>query len=316
MSLFAETINNLQEWGGIYQSIPAFAPLVEHIFQKEDLPFAEIENLMPGTNAVFKVGAYVVKIFVPPGIDEDFGTDVDAELFGMRWANALGVPAPKLIAHGALDDKYYFRYMVMEYIDGKMLGEIEDSLSYEDKVNIGKQIRRITDKLDAPCENFTPIDVMQYAADNQRWAEEGFPESFLKERLKYLAGLNIGETEKIYCHGDFHCENVLADENLNVYLIDFADAMYAPAPYERSYVVSALFCFEKPYMTGYYGGDYSVEEITDLCMDWLPVHAWGHATINGNLSPVGEITSFAVLREKLYELIKKEKRKYCVYCKP
>jgi len=52
-----------------------------------------------------------------------------------------GVPAPKLIADGAVHDKYYFRYMIMEYIimeyiNGKILDEIEDNLSGNDKAKI------------------------------------------------------------------------------------------------------------------------------------------------------------------------------------
>ena len=311
MSLFTETINNWGDWGGIYQSIPAFAPLVEHIFQKEKLPLAKIENLQPGSNAVFKVGEYVIKIFAPPTPDDPeggYGTNVDVELFGIKWANARGVPASKLVADGAVEDKYLFRYMIMEYINGKLLGEIEGSLSFEDKLSIGKQMRSITDKLNAPCGNFTPVDVMEYAADNKGWSKEGFPASFQSERLAYLAEFNIEDYEKVYCHGDWTCENIIVDDQLNVYLIDFADAMYAPAEYDRAYVASALFCFEQPYMTGYFG-EYDVEDIVNLCMTWLPVHAWGHATTEGNLESVEEITSFAVMRSRLHELIKAEKER-------
>ena len=56
MSLVTEQINNWDDWGKVFQSIPAFKPLVECIFNKENLPIVEIENLKPGTNAVFKVG--------------------------------------------------------------------------------------------------------------------------------------------------------------------------------------------------------------------------------------------------------------------
>ena len=309
MSLFTEQINNWDDWGKVFQSISAFKPLIEYILNKENLPIAEIENLKPGTNAVFNVGEYVIKIFAPQGLDDGYGTNVDVEIFGMKLANARGVPAPKLIIYGTVEDKYDFRYMVMDYIHGRMLGDIEDSLSYEDKVDIGKQIRSITNKLNAPCENFTPIDVMQYAIKNNEWDKEGFPSSFQKERLAYLNDFHMDESEKAYCHGDFHCDNVLINDEKKVYLIDFADAMYAPAPYEQVYVLSALFCFEKPYMTGYYGGEYDVEKIVDLCMTWLPVHALGHATIKGNFGSVEEISSFAVMREKLYKLIEMEKRK-------
>ena len=51
----------------------------------------------------------------------------------------------------------------------------------------------------------------------------------------------------------------------------------------------------------------NVGDIVNLCMTWLPIHAWGHAATQGNLESVGEITSFAVMRERLYELIKSKK---------
>ena len=304
MHLFTEPIHDWDDlFGKVFQSIPAFTPLVKHIFEREGLPFAPLENLAPGTNAVFRAGKYVVKIFVPPELSDDFGTSIDVELFGLRWANARGVPASKLIAEGTVEDKYRFRYIVMEYVHGTMLGEIEGSLSPADKVRIGQNVRKITDLLNAPCANFTPLDVLQYALDNDEWGEEGLPASLQQERLAYLAGLHIDEGAKVYCHGDFHGKNLLVDESLNVYIVDFADAMYAPAAYEHVYVASGLFSFEKPYLTGYFG-DYAVEDIVDLCMTWLPIHAWGHSEIAQHLGPAAEITSFAVMRERLRNLIK------------
>ena len=112
MSLFTEQLNNWDDWGKVFHSIPAFKSLVEYIFNKESLLIAEIENLKPGTNAVFKVGEYVIKIFAPQGLDDGFGTNVDVELFGMKLANVRGVPAPKLIADGVVEDKYDFRYIL------------------------------------------------------------------------------------------------------------------------------------------------------------------------------------------------------------
>jgi serine/threonine protein kinase len=309
MHLFTEEINDWDDWGKVFQSIPAFTALVEHIFIKEKLPVETIETLKPGTNAVFKAGNYVIKIFAPPGMGQDFGINTEVELFGMKWAEAQGVPAPRLVANGAVEDKYTFQYIIMDYIDGKLFSEVEGKLSYDEKVVIGQKIRGITDKLNKPCENFTAIDVMQHAFDDEEWENEGFPASFQEERLSYLKSFRMDGREKVYCHGDFHCENILVDEELNVYIVDFADAMYAPAEYEQVYVASALFCFEKPYMAGYFG-DYTVDYIVDLCMAWLPVHVWGHAIIVGNLKPVSEIGSFDVLRERLWNLITYEKQKH------
>ena len=309
MNIFTEQLNNEGDWYYIKKNISAFLPLIEHIMRKENLPMTNIEKAMHGTNAVFKVGNYVVKIFVPSELyettDRGYGKNVEVELFGIKWANDKGVPSPKFIAHGIVEDKYCFRYMVMEYVNGTELDKIEDKLNYEDKVTIGRNVRNITDKLNLPCENFTSINLMEFAVNNKEWKNEGFPESFLAELSAFLNDFQIGQ--KVYCHGDIHEGNLLVDDNMNVFLVDFADAMYAPVEYELVYIVSSLFGFEKPYMEGYFGGNYVVDDILELCMTWLPVHAWTHGMLAENIGPAEEITSFAVMRNRLRGWIEEKK---------
>ena len=47
MSLFSVELSNWQDWGEIFQSIPVFRPLVEHILEKEHLPMAAIPTKSP-----------------------------------------------------------------------------------------------------------------------------------------------------------------------------------------------------------------------------------------------------------------------------
>ena len=93
--IFTEQITGRQDWEKLFQSITAFTLLVEHILTKENLPLSAIENLTPGTNAVFKAGDYVVKIFAPDeaGIT-GVGADFEIEAYGIRRANALSIPTP------------------------------------------------------------------------------------------------------------------------------------------------------------------------------------------------------------------------------
>lgn len=98
MNLFAASINGWASWAQVFQSINAFEPLIKYIFKCHDLPWSEIEHCIPGTNAVFKVGGWVVKIFAPneSGFDTDF--DNKTEHFGLERANRLGISAPQLVA--------------------------------------------------------------------------------------------------------------------------------------------------------------------------------------------------------------------------
>jgi len=303
MHIFTEELNSCEEWHDCRKAIAAFIPLVDYILHKENLPPAAIERAMPGTNAVFKVGEYVIKIFTPLEFasHNGFGTDFNVELFGVKWANDGGVPSPKLVASGIVEDRYRFYYMIMEYIDGKRLNKVEKNLSYKDKVIIGENVRKITDKLNLSCENFTTVDLMEFAKNNTQWKDEGFPESFLAELSMFLQDFQVGQ--KVYCHGDFHEGNLLVDNDLNVFLVDFADAMYAPKEYELVYIVSSLFGFEKPYMAGYFGEDHATSSILELCMKWLPVHAWSHGLLADEIGPAEEVTSFAVMRVRLLDWI-------------
>ena len=305
MHLFTEQLNNWDDWHDKKISASAFTTLIACIMQKEKLPLSDIKNTMPGTNAVFRVGEYAVKIFAPSalhgGMHKGYGIDVDVELFGIKWANDRGVPSPRLIASGVVVDKYCFHYMVMDYVYGIALDKIEAKLSHEEKVTIGRNVRNITNNLNLPCENFTAIDIMEFATNNDGWKNEGFPESFLTELSTFLNEFHIGQ--KVYCHGDFH------DDNMNVSLVDFADSMYAPAEYELVYIVSSLFGFEKSYMEGYFGENYIVDDILALCMMWLPIHAWSHGMLAEAIGPAEQITSFSVMRQRLKNWIEKGRLK-------
>ncbi|HHY81471.1 MAG TPA: hypothetical protein GX505_02200 [Clostridiales bacterium] len=130
MSLFTYDIYDWSSWSRVYQSIDAWQPLIKHIFQKERLPFMPAEHLTPGTNAVFKVGNYVIKIFAPAESGINCAIDIQTETFAMKRAEALGIPAPKCIACGFIEDKYCFSYLIMEYIRGREFTNIADAVSY------------------------------------------------------------------------------------------------------------------------------------------------------------------------------------------
>lgn len=59
----------------------------------------------------------------------DTDSDYKTELFGLSWADRLGVSAPKLIAYGDISDKYLFRYMVLEFISGVTICDVEDKMT-------------------------------------------------------------------------------------------------------------------------------------------------------------------------------------------
>jgi len=143
---FFQEINDLETWGKVFQSIPAFEKLIIKIFEKESLNYKEISHLTPGSNAVFKVDSFVVKIFAP--IESDFNTEIDynSEKLGMKRAMDLGINIPNIVAASFIEDKYLFHYIIMDYIDWKEGKDLLKKYSASEKVEFVGQLKKISTK--------------------------------------------------------------------------------------------------------------------------------------------------------------------------
>ena len=294
MCLFNEAIENWKDWGHVFQSIPAFKEIVFHILNKENLKTAEIENLTPGTNAVFKVGSCVIKIFAPAESGMDQTCDLETELFAIKRANAVGISTPRLIAYGEIWDKYKFSYVITEFVAGIELAEAFKTMSDERKVSIGKRLRTITDKMNTSCEPFNDIDIINDRERQKRW--ESYPVTFKNERRAYIDSLTF--EEMVFVHGDLCGDNILITSDDELFVIDFADSVRAPREYEHALVAVELFEFDKMLLKGYFG-DYLADGLTEICLNGLLIHDFGGDIIKIRIAPPGEIHSLAVLRKKI-----------------
>ena len=125
--------------------------------------------------------------------------------------------------------------------------------------------------------------------------------------MAYLDSLQIDESQKVYCHGDLNSDNIFIGHNLELSIIDFADAISAPLEYEQALIACELFGFENPYMLGYFG-DYATDEMIELCMEGLLIHDFGSDILQNRIGPVKDIHSFDVLRARLHNSINGQRR--------
>ncbi|MCL2446305.1 MAG: aminoglycoside phosphotransferase family protein [Oscillospiraceae bacterium] len=290
MNLFTAQINGWDDWENVYQSVLAFAPLIEHVLRKEQLPAAEIERLTPGTNAVFKVGDVVIKIFAPAESGMDQTLDLQTELFAARHAYSLGVRVPKVIANGFVHDKYDFAYIITEFVHGVELAQTLKTMTADEKIKIGQALRCATNKMNIPCACFNGIDVIHDRSRDWRW--EGFSAQFKAERLAHIALQDFDQ--RVFVHGDLNLDNVLLSPNGELCVIDFADAVLAPALYEHA-LMPFSFEFDPTLLRGYFG-DYSSGEFIDMCLNGLLIHDFGGDIAKEHF---GVVDSLDILRKAL-----------------
>ena len=300
MHLFAEPIDGWRDWEKLYQSIPAFTPLAEHILRKENLPVVPLEHLTPGTNAVFRAGEVVLKIFAPPESGFNTPDELQTEIYATRRAGQLGIAAPKLIAEGRVEDKYNFDYMIMEFIEGIEFTEAVKTMTDEEKLAFGKKLRRITDKMNVPCEPFNGIDPIHDRSRWERW--EKYPVRFQEERAAWVEAQEFGEV--VFCHGDLCGDNMLIDPQGEIFIIDFADAVLAPIDYEHA-LLAAEFNFDPALMRGYFG-DEPPEALARRCFEGLLIHDFGGDIVAFSITKPEELVSLEALRRKVYEKVKGE----------
>ena len=289
MNLFTARIECPEDWGEIFQSAAAFTPLVRFILDSENLPVSEIENLIPGTNAVFRVGSHVIKIFAPPESGFFWESDFQTELFSIRHANKLGVPAPRFKADGFVEDKYHFAYIITEHIEGTEFSELFLSMTGKEKYDFGSELKEITGRLNIPCAPFNDIDVLNDVSRHKRW--DKYPDNFKAERLVYINTHDFGG--KVFVHGDLCGDNILLTPRGNIYIVDFADAVLAPICYEQALVAVELFDFCPEPLKGYFGG-VSPEQLLEICFNGLLIHDFGDDIA---MNHVGEPGGFETLND-------------------
>lgn len=290
---FIHNIDSLEDWGKLFQDRNIFEPLVEYIFRKHGFLYSGIDNCTPGSNAVFRVGKYVVKIFAPKEAGIGGESDFVTEKFGIMRANQLHIAAPKLFADGVINDKYIFRYLILEYIEGESLTELSGKLSGEERFRIGCDLRDIVDKMDIPGEKFNNHVLFGKSAED-RW--KAFPLSFQRERKEYLK--NHEKKTEVYVHGDLNPDNIIIRANKEICIIDFADAMLAPIELEIAGIICDGFKFDSDYLNGFIGKQ-NKSILTEQLLYGLLIHDFGVNIIRDNIGVPGEMHSLEELRNRI-----------------
>lgn len=268
--LFTQTIENWNDWGNIFQNIPAFTPIINAINKKHNLPDRSVSHLLPGTNAVFRAGNIVYKIYAPKESGLDTTADFVREIASIKNAGTAGVHTPEIICTGEIADRYLFRYMVQSYIDGNPAASILPSYLNIEKQAFASKLRQIVQAM-SKIEPQTFIgNLMINVRENERWRV--FPPQIHKQVIERAEQIDL--TDSHYVHGDLTGENVIIGKDGEIYLIDFADCQTAPYYYDWCPLFFELFGCDRT-LAGEYFKDQSGEGFIYAFLNALILHDFG-----------------------------------------
>jgi serine/threonine-protein kinase RIO1 len=300
--LFIETIHDWESWGKVFQSIEAFRPIIREIFIKEHVSgYESISNLTPGTNAVFRAGRYVVKIFAPMESGLQTNLDYDTELSAMQRAIKSGVNAPRVIAASEIQDRYLFKYIIMDFIDGREAGPLIKSYTTQQKIYFARKLKDIAQKLNVqPKEAFDSNFLKERVLKNFRWSK-------YCDTVKQQVAAVVNQYDlsgSVYVHGDLTAQNVMIGRNDEIYIIDFADSVIAPVEYEYLPIAFDLFDFDMELIHEYFK-EFTHRELVEKLFSGMLLHDFGGCiaenvwnTLSGR--SIMEFTNIYDLKEMLY----------------
>lgn len=294
--LFNFEIKDWNTWSQVFCSIYEFAPLIKRIFENEHLPYTIPENCRPGTNGVFKAGNYIIKIFTPAESGEDSLPDYKAEVFAIERSNKLSVCVPKLLAKGEYRDRYLFRYLIMEYVDGELLCDVRDTLSAKQKQDIGRQLYHIVSTWGTECKSFNGIDAISRGLQSKRW--KNAPDELKRARRDMLKDLQ--NEPNVFVHCDLTGDNLMLNKSNRLVVLDFADSLSAPAIFEDMPIICDAFNFDRDFLHGYFG-NITEEEISIICTRSILCHEFGYLMLK-NL--FGAVANADDLQQRVLERLK------------
>lgn len=271
-ALFTKRIDGWSDWAKVYQDREAFLPLARAIYRSEGLPVpAALGALTPGTNAVFRAGDTVLKVFAPPSSGLDTTYDFQVEMAMLAHAERTHIPTTSLRSAGQIDDAYPFRYLVLAYVDAADAGDALPALAPETGRAFARRMRQLTEALHRPVAGLLPeVDLRQQAITNERLGR--LPGPLRDDLIQRAQGLLWQDT--VLVHGDLTGENVLVTAAGEPIIIDWADAHVAPAFYELPPVLTDLFRLDADLIRAYAGTD-DLRPLIAPLLDGIALHDFG-----------------------------------------
>lgn len=167
----------------------------------------------------------MVKIFAPHESGLEPHADYTNESAVCGALTEWGIPTPRMLACGSVQDRYLFYYIITEFYQGVEAGAWLDKATPNQQEVFIERLCELLQKLNRPAHGLIPpVDLLGRVLENPRL--ERLPESLRAEMAARAASLDL--TDTVLVLGDLTGENILVDEGGSLVIIDCADACLAP----------------------------------------------------------------------------------------
>jgi hygromycin-B 7''-O-kinase len=273
-----DQLENMEGYRRYFADPLAWRPYVEQVCQRHSLNpghgCCRVRIGVPGTCPTFIVDErWVVKFF---GRLFDGGQCWQVELELGRWAKALGLPFPAIVAEGQLlrspeaGEGWPWPYLVFEFVPGESIGEVFEQVRLEDKLALARWMADLTRRMHQAAlpvsdifqpvwDGFTGLLQSQRSGCRQSFKQWGcLTEHLLAQLDDFLLPVDklVGSTAAPHLiHADLTADHVLGRLEggrwHSLALIDFGDAMIGNLYYELVALHLDLFHGDKRLLAAY-----------------------------------------------------------------
>lgn len=231
--IIPQKIDSLNDWKEFISKEKSITNLAKLIIKKSRISADKIERINIGTNAVFDLGKYILKIYAVNEKSHSAWKDCKREIILSNILQSSPYQVPAIVKTGYIHDRYIVHYNIIEKINGLVpvseilcktnslgytlfLKELHNIIHFFHSLNVNSNIARMYSK---------PI------------------KKYPKEQIEYTEYLHkyLHKNHSNYgiVHGDLTEFNIYFNEKNEIVILDFEDWMYAP-----SIVEYPTICFE------------------------------------------------------------------------
>lgn len=294
--IFNTTLKNKKNWLEANSNSVEVHNLISFICKKEKIRVNNVYPLTPSTNAVYRVGCHVIKVFAPEIVGYPAEHEFKREIFMLINLELCGVNAPRLHSYGNINDKYVFYYIITEFIDdsvtaSKFMLNSSPHIINDFLTNLQLVVNKIHNiKAD---KNLTKL--------LSRKPSCCFKGDLEVERISLVNNFinNEALSQNVYVHSDLTGNNILINKNNKITIIDYEDWMYSNEVIELPAIVFELLnnkVYIKQFLKVLNHCDFIEELFIGLLMHPSCKYYFGQIHID-----LHKLKSLTYVREKLYQ---------------